>query len=182
MVTGPYSNGITNDLGIWTNIIKHHFLIVLFRNDTQPSTSLSSNEFVIIPNLCLERLKTKSPTRLTWVVKGQELRLGASHEKKTTYQSTHSQPVVVERDGECHAPQLQATEGQLMTEWEEESWTLQLKATDVSQSKRWEGPPTGRIQAQLLEHQRQLQSSCRYITAKGLPVATPRMKVWIGFQ
>ena len=80
------------------------------------STSLSSNEFVIIPNLYLERLKTRSSTRLTWVVEGQAVRLSASHDKKTTYQSTSSQPVVVEREEESYAPQLKATESQLVAE------------------------------------------------------------------
>ena len=42
--------------------------------------------------------------RLLWVVAGQAVRLGVSHEKKTTYQSTPSQPVVVEREKESHAP------------------------------------------------------------------------------
>ncbi len=116
VVTGPYSHGVTRDLGTWTNLIKHLFLIVIFRNNTQPSTSSSSNEFVIIPNSYLEPLKTRSPTRFTWVVEGQTVCLGASHDKKTTYQSTPSKPVVMEREEESHAPQLKATESQLVAE------------------------------------------------------------------
>ncbi len=177
MVTGPYSHRVTRDLGTWTNLIKHHFFIVFFRNDTHPSTSLSSNEFVIIPNLYLGRLKTRSSTRLTWVVAGQAIRLSVNHEKKTTYRSTPSQWVMVEREEESHSPQLKVTESQLVAEWKEKSQTLQLKATSGSHSKWWEGPPTGRSQAQISGRQRQLQSGGRYIRAKSLPVATSQMKV-----
>ncbi len=116
VVTGPYSHGVICDLGMWLNLIKHHFLIVFFRNDTQPSKSSSSNKFVIIPNPYPKRPKTRSLTRLTLVVGGQAVRLGASHEKKTTYQSTSSQPVLVKREEESHVPQLKATESQLVAE------------------------------------------------------------------
>ncbi len=177
MVPGPYSQGVTHDLGTWTNLIKHHFLIAIVQNDAQPYTFSSSNEFVIILNPYLKRPKTRSPTRLTWIVAKQAVRLSASHKQKTTYRSTPSQPVVMEREEESHAPQLKATKSQLLAEWEEESRTLQLKATNGSHSNWWEGPPTGRSQAQLSRRQHQLQFGGCYITTKHLPVATSKMEV-----